>query len=1224
MKRKIKVLAYGVIILLIVSGFIFLHRYTERYLQRFLSQFLSKMGMGEISFSSMSIDYFSQSIRFKGLKYRLKRENFETEAEIDKGAIKFKRILTEWKKPLRGIEVDGGHIKLVLPAEKRGKGGGFFIPSFLEGSSISLKNFHFEIHSGEIEADGKVIHFQTDKISQIIRGSVELSIQTFIFSFKKIPLRSISTDFQYKKEELSLFNLVLDSEIAAIFAHEVKWQRGKWLDFALRMANFKWKEFSVGYGIFEGRYDFKKNEVEGRGSFKKAEYRKFLAEEGKVSFNYSINKGTLFVEDGEVKYREGVLKIKKGELTKSYLRFDIGLESLPFEHLLLNTGHVESRVFTTYTGKISVEGPLKPLMIKGEADLKALNFAVCDEIYPVECRTHILRFPAGKANIRFEIRPHGVEITDVLVYLPDSKGFLTGNGTVFFDESLNLHIKIHSLELGYFSEIADIPMGGMMKGEVYITGPFQDVSVFYRGEINHYLLSVLHFEHGRYTIFYRNKILYYSGTVKTRNGGALFANGFIDFSEEPSIHHTSSFEEIETSELSEMIGLPYPLKEEISKISAKYNGSFFMDGSIKGKLPRMFGRLETSSKATYMGEVIDGFQAEGHFSDGEISFKGYGRKGKEIIFEGTYKEGMIYAGIWGSLKIDSINQIKTADLGAEVYGDISSPVIDFSGKAENFSFIGEIEEGMKNLFIMSKDFLLYKKGTYTTKAGGCLADSDPLSLFKIKDLSSGVNGCFMGVIFDGKAKLDAILKNAFIRVSDETFYLKNPVRIKDTKGIVTFEGKGGFVRLNLMEDIARLTFRFPGDLLSLFEGYEIRRGFVEGNLSFPVDAPLSDLKGNLRLESVSFGMKFIKIEKIWGEGELEGKTLKFKIYSTFPTEANIEGTYSLEDGIITLTFRAQGIKIRREGIKAEVNSSLRGVMEPNRISLNGEIEFTKLFLPFDLSLIKKFSLSESTKEKEFEIENLKIRFPDLKIKGSGNELSGKGEILLRGINSIAGLGKLNFEGKITYLGKEFEMVKGELIWDGSSIVPFLDIIAHTVQEKAYLRESETTSSYDIYLSVRGPADAPVVELSSSPSLSREDILALLFTGKTIREIYEAPIKGEGATAKIYEIGSGAILGAEFESLKRISRLDKFTIYPKYSETLHKTTTYMSIGKKIGKDLWMEYSRDMNYDEQAFELLWKPARRFSIKSGWDNLNTKRTTGNSELGNISVDIIFQYEF
>jgi hypothetical protein len=1224
MKKKIKVLFYVAFALLIIFGFIFVNRYIERYIQSFVPQFFSKMNLGEISFSSMRIDYFSQAIRFKGLKYRLKRENFETEAEIDKGVIKFKRILTEWKKPLRGIEVDRGYVKVIVQGENAGNGGAFFIPPFLDGSSVSLKNFHFEIHAGEVKAEGEVISFQTDKISEVIKGSVDLSVQTLVLSSKKIPLRGVSTDFQYKNEELSLFNLVLDSEIATLFAPKLKWEIGKRLDFNFRVANFKWEEFTLGYGIFEGWYDFKNNEVEGRCSFKKAEYREFLAEDGELSLNYSIKNGALFIKDGAVKYRDGFLKIKMGQFSKGYIRFDIELESLPFEHLLLNTGHVESRVFNTYTGKISVGGSLRPLMIKGEAELEARNFSVCEEVYPLECRNSVLKFSAGKADIRFEIRPHGVEIIDVAIYLPDSKGYITGNGTVFFDESLNLNLKIHSLELGYISEIAGIPMGGMMKGEVYITGPFKDVSVYYRGEIKNYLLSVLHFEYGNYTVFYRDETLYYSGAVKTGNGGALLANGFIDFSGEPSIHHTSSFEEVETAELSEMIGLPQSVREEINEISTRWNGSFFMDGSIKGKLPDMFGRLETSSKATYMGEVIDMFSAEGYFSNGEISFKGYGLKGKEVIFEGGYREGMIYAGISGSLKIDSINQVKSADVKAEVYGDIFSPVIAFTGKAQDFSFTGEIEEGMKDLSILSRDFLFYRKRMNSTEAGGCLVDSDPLSYLKIKDLSSVVNGCFIGVFSDGKVKLDAILKNSLVKVGNETFYLREPVKIKGTKGVITFEAGDGFVRLNLMGDNGRLSFRFPGDLLSLFEGYEIKKGFAEGNISFSLNEPFKDLKGSLRFENISFGMKFIKFEKIWGEGELDGRTIKFKIYSEFPAEVKVEGTYSLENGIITATIRTHGIKIRREGINAEVNSSLRGIIEPNKISLNGEVEFTKLFLPFDLSLVKKLPLSESPKGREFEIENLKIRCSDLKIKGSGNELSGRGELLLKGINSINALGKFNFEGKISYLGKEFEMTKGEILWDGSSIIPFLDIIAHTIQEKVYLKGSEISPSYDIYLSVRGPADAPIVELSSSPSLSREDILALLFTGKTIKDIYEAPVKGEGATAKIYEIGSEAILGAEFESLKRISRLDKFTIYPKYSETLHRTTTYMTVGKKIGEELWMEYTRDMNYDEQAFELLWKAGKRFSIKGGWDNLNTKMRTGNSELGNISVDFIFQHEF
>lgn len=1225
MKRKVKILLYSLGVFFILFLFTLGSKYLERYLQKVLPEFLSRMKMGEISFTSLKIDYLSQALKLNGLKYRLKVENFELVVQMDKCIVKFKRILSEWKKPLRRIEIGGGYIKLSLNKEEKGEGKEFSIPSFLEGSSISIKKLLFQIHTPEIETEGEVIGFQTDKISEIISGSIDLYIKKLLFSDKEIPVKSLSTDFMYTRDGISLFNLFIESEIGTLLAYTVDWDIGKRSDFNFKIVNLKHMGVRLGYGIFDGWYDFKKEELGGRVLFKKVEYDKFIGEEGEFRIKYSTKNKLLVIEEGMVKYKDGFLKIKRGTISrKGDIGFDIELVDLPFESFLFNTGGIESRVFNKYNGAIKLYGSLKPLMLSGDAKLESLNFLVCEDLYPSECRNSIFRVPKGNADIKFEIRPYGVDIIDAAIYLPNSKGYITADGNIFFEERLNLNIRLHSFEIGYISSIAGIPMGGMMKGEVYITGPFNDISIYYRGDIKNYSLLNLRFEDGNYTIFYRNEVLYYSGAVKTKKGGSLLANGFIDFSGEPSIHHISSLEEIESDDLTGMIGLPETVKEEIDKISATWNGSFLMDGSIKEKLPNMFGHLEISSQANYMGEVIDGLYAEGYFSDGEVAFKGYGIKGNEVFFEGGYKNGIIYTGISGNIKIDTIKAIKSADVNAEIYGEIFSPSLSFSGRTESLSFMGEIEKEMKEVFLTNKDFIFYKQGINSNEIGGCLVESDPTSFLKYKDISSKVNGCFIGSFSEGKIKLDAILKNSFIKVKDEVFYLKDVVKIKGTRGRLTFEGEEGFFRLTLSKDDVKITFRFPGEVLSIFEGLEIKRGFAEGNITFSIKDPLKSMKGNGRVENLSVGMRYIKFEKIWGEAIMDGKNINFRIYSSFPTEVSLEGTYSIEEGIITTSLKTSGIKIRREGLNAEVNSSIMGRIEPNKISLDGEIEFTKLFLPFDPSSLKNLSFPESKKEMEFEIENLRIKLPNVKVKGGGNELSGKGEITVKVINSPLVSGKLNFDGKISYFGKEFEITKGELLWEGAGVIPFVDIIATTTQEKSYVEEGEITSSYQVFLSIRGPANSLAVDLYSSPSLSREDILAFLFTGKTIKDIYESPVKGEGATVKIYEIGSEAILGPNVESLKRILRLDKFTMYPKYSETLHKTTTFMSIGKKIGEELWLEYSRDLNYEEQMFRFLWKPAKSFSLRSGWDNQNTKNRIGNSDLGNISVDFVFQYEF
>lgn len=1214
---------YGILFLfLLFSGV----RIFEEYLKRAIPLFLSRAGGGKLSFSSMKIRYISQGIEFRDLTYTMEREDMRVSLNLKRCFIGFKRIVSEIRSPFRKIEMHEGDIKISLRGG--GEREGFSIPAFLKGAYLYLEGIHFiyEEKGGLIKGDIKAL--KTEKIGKELEGSLEVEFEDVVMGSRVLPIKSLSTNFNISGYGIALREASIDSGFGRFFFNPFKWERGKGIKLIFKGMDLEYEGIRAAYINFNGFYDLQKKRIAGEFFVKRGEYGKFSIEEGSGEIMYSVPEKNLEIKNGAVRYGEGLVKVEKATVRRwREMVAKMELEGVPFERVLMDNGKIGSRVFAEYTGKVSLGGSMKPLNINGVGKLEVSNFSVCSEIYPVSCRKKIIN--AGKAllDLRFELLPYGVNFKDVSVRLPE--GFVTGEGTLFFDESLDLRLKVHSLELRHLSPVASIPMKGMINGEVYITGPFRDISIYSRGGISGYGIGPLRFDNGGYLIFYRGEKLFYSASVRAGETGGITAEGLIDFSEEPAVYHISSMDGIRTEDLLKILGIPSPVKDEVEKIEGLWDGTLFMIGSISDGLPGISGRLESSSSVTYRGEMIDSFSGEGYFSEGEMRFQGYALKGGNIYFHGGYEGGVIYAEVTGNdVRIDGFRKLFTSpEAGISAYGPLVSPSLVFRLASGERGVCGELDGGISSFALLAgRSLFIYEDGKNEDRLIGSLVRMDPVPFFweGVNNITSGLNLHFNLSLSEGALKGDLKAADSFIRVSDEIFHLKEPVTIKDMRGEMVFLSEDGSLKLHLAGDKGELDFKFPVRIIGdVFETTGITKGIAEGRLSFPFSTEIREkVKGKIAFQNLTVKTPFVPLEKLWGEIEGEGWNWRISLHSTLPPEIELEGTYSMEEGAFTGYLKARGVRVGYEGARIEMNSSLRGTLHDGRISLSGDVEVIRAFLPFDLSLLKRIKPSESSLE--IDIERLKMRLSDVKIKGGGNDLAGNGELFISGSAPPSVSGRFTLEGRVEYMGKEFEIIKGELLWEGGSLSPYVDLLARTTAEKASLRPDEVTLQYEIYLSVKGFSDSPVVELRSVPSLSREDIFAVLFTGKTLEDISRNPVKGEGATARIYEAGLEAVLGSELSVLRDVSKLDKFVIYPRYSETLHRTTTFITLGKRVGRDFWVEYSRDLNYDEQRFGFMWRPARVFSVRSGWENLNTERRLGGSELGNISLDFIFQHEF
>ncbi len=152
------------------------------------------------------------------------------------------------------------------------------------------------------------------------------------------------------------------------------------------------------------------------------------------------------------------------------------------------------------------------------------------------------------------------------------------------------------------------------------------------------------------------------------------------------------------------------------------------------------------------------------------------------------------------------------------------------------------------------------------------------------------------------------------------------------------------------------------------------------------------------------------------------------------------------------------------------------------------------------------------------------------------------------------LGRLSVrEGRIRFSKRTFEITEGNLFFrDPAGGPPVIHVESNVTIEGDRRR-------YVVYLTLDGPLDRIGLELRSLPSLSREDILFVLVTGKT-RDEYLAsePVDTERAAEQAALAGISALIG---EDLKGWTGLDSFRIEETGEEEFGVAT---SLGKRLNE------------------------------------------------------------
>ncbi len=219
--------------------------------------------------------------------------------------------------------------------------------------------------------------------------------------------------------------------------------------------------------------------------------------------------------------------------------------------------------------------------------------------------------------------------------------------------------------------------------------------------------------------------------------------------------------------------------------------------------------------------------------------------------------------------------------------------------------------------------------------------------------------------------------------------------------------------------------------------------------------------------------------------------------------------------------------------------------------------------------------------------DLAIRGRDaLRVRNNVADLRGDLDLLLRG--SLARpvvFGRVDLEagGKLVYGGNEYLVERGSLVFANPlRIEPVIDLVAATE-----IRE------YDVTLNLSGTLERLNANFASEPPLADLEVLSLITTGES-----GGALAGDDAVAA-GSIGAEGLLYGQASSLisQRVNRLfglDRFRIAPLTGSSGNLSSARLTVGKRLGRDLFATYSYDPSTTEQQIlQLDWRISRGLTL-------------------------------
>jgi translocation and assembly module TamB len=418
----------------------------------------------------------------------------------------------------------------------------------------------------------------------------------------------------------------------------------------------------------------------------------------------------------------------------------------------------------------------------------------------------------------------------------------------------------------------------------------------------------------------------------------------------------------------------------------------------------------------------------------------------------------------------------------------------------------------------------------------------------------------------------------------------------------TFEGKinGSFTNPDLLLQWtgAKGEVRYLADLNGLKTSPQIRGAIdIQGSvLPFPEFAhAFRDFSGLVFFKNGDFSVR--SLQGKFGGGEVQGSgTLKIGLQGVEEIDVKAEGTNLLVAVV--------------ERTRALADGTIRLVKDANRFELIGD--FYAYQALWQREIDEKFAFSSRsfyTPRREptfFDDLNLNIRLradDNVWIENALGRMRGKVDLTISG-NMLVPIitGDIEIvEGEVLFQDREFMVLSGKVSFiNPAKIEPYI-----TFKGETFVKDYRVTFSLDGFMENLNP------ELSSSPPLPPEDVLALLAMGEAFKRTYQYDRSTQIGTASLlsFQLSEQAKKSAE-----GLFNIDRFRIDPFMMGASSAVTARLTVGKKISRDFFILYSTNLSAQrEDIIRIEWEFTNDMSIVATRD-----------EEGRVAIDVKIHKRF
>ncbi len=331
-----------------------------------------------------------------------------------------------------------------------------------------------------------------------------------------------------------------------------------------------------------------------------------------------------------------------------------------------------------------------------------------------------------------------------------------------------------------------------------------------------------------------------------------------------------------------------------------------------------------------------------------------------------------------------------------------------------------------------------------------------------------------------------------------------------------------------------------------------------------------------------------------------------------------------ESGLETIDMRAEGRDMLLspiERMRALVDGTARLLKDDRQFVLEGDLFIKQL--SWRRELYERFgfssaSLYETKREPSFFDGlslNLRLRADENALMDNSlGRMNGRFDLSVTGsLDAPVLLGDIDIlSGDFYFQDRTFRVLNGRLsFFDPTTMDPYLDF-----QGETYVKNFRVT------LDVNGPASRLRPELSSSPPLPPEEVLALLALGETFRRTHYSYSYDRSTTLSTASLLSFQIADQAKKRTEGIFTLDRFRIDPFIPEQAStEIAARITVGKKISRNLLLIYSTilanstvlNQIEEEPIFRIEWDISNVFSLVGGRD-----------DRGKLSFDVKFRKRF